>query len=120
MCPKTNNMSTTFGVKIIGQEEAIEVAFRNSTGIKWTDDLAAFLPDDTAVIPLDNSAQGIHNIGDIKEAMRRKEKVDLLNSQEFYEKMQWYRFAKTTNQDEVKAAYNELKDWIAVNFINNK
>jgi hypothetical protein len=42
-----------------------KVAFR-SNGIRWTDDLAKLLPDDTKVYPLDNSAQDIYTIGDIK------------------------------------------------------
>jgi hypothetical protein len=59
-------MSTTFGVKISSHFESIEVAFRSSE-INWTNPLAAYLPDGMRVIPLDNSAQGIYTIGDIKK-----------------------------------------------------
>ena len=57
-------MSTTFAV--IVDEEEVEVAFR-SNGIRFTNPLAKLLPDETPVIPLDNSAHGIFTIGDIKK-----------------------------------------------------
>jgi hypothetical protein len=61
-------MSTTFGVipPSAENEPPIEVAFRNSGGISFINPLAELLPDSTPVIPLDNSAQGIYSIGDIK------------------------------------------------------
>jgi hypothetical protein len=65
-------MSTTFGVKIEAkdninnEEQIIEVAFRSSH-IRWINDIAKLLPDETPVIPLDNSAQGIFTIGDIRK-----------------------------------------------------
>ena len=60
-------MSTTFGVNIKNrdQDEIAEVAFR-SNGMRFINELAELLPDDTPVIPLDNTAQGVHTIGDIK------------------------------------------------------
>lgn len=73
-------MSTTFGVKVstwindlhIG-EEIVEVAFRgNTNGIKFTNLLSTLLPDNTEVIPLDNTAQGIFTIGDIKKAIHEQ------------------------------------------------
>lgn len=73
-------MSTTFGIKVpslydAGEEE-IEVAFRgNNTGIYWINELAHLLSDDTKVIPLDNTAQGIYTIGDIKEEIKLQEKL---------------------------------------------
>lgn len=71
-------MSTTFGVKVPsmyeeGEFEKIEVARRVSGDIIWTNPLAQLLPDKTKVIPLDNTAQGIHTIGDIKKAMAMQE-----------------------------------------------
>jgi hypothetical protein len=72
-------MSTTFGIlkrghvrkKDIDEDDYIEVAFRtNGNGIRFTHELAEFLPDDTPVTPLDNSAQGIYTIGDIKKQMK--------------------------------------------------
>ena len=63
-------MSTTFGVNIKkgDQDEVVEVAFR-SNGMRFINDLAHLLPDDTPVIALDNTPQGIHTIGDIKKAI---------------------------------------------------
>lgn len=61
-------MSTTFGVEIKGSEEPIEVAFR-SNGMRFTNKIAHLLPDDTPVIAMDNSQQGVYTIGDIKKAI---------------------------------------------------
>jgi len=63
-------MSTTFGVRVLSLEdeldvEYIKVAFRSSRVI-WTNPLAILLADDVEVEPLDNTAQGIHTIGDIR------------------------------------------------------
>ena len=67
-------MNTTFGVKIPkeqsldNEEKTIEIAFRNNNGkFRWLNDLAKILPNDTPVIPLDNSAQGIFTVGDIRK-----------------------------------------------------
>lgn len=72
-------MSTTFGVKPaykylrhtinVEEDDIIEVAFRNRS-IVFTNSIAALLPDDTEVIPMDNTAQGIFTIGDIKKKMK--------------------------------------------------
>lgn len=66
-------MSTTFGVsvssKIIPPDgDVIEVAFR-SNGMRFTNPLAHLLPNDTPVIAMDNTQQGVHTIGDIKKAI---------------------------------------------------
>ena len=66
-------MSTTFGI-IMGegdQEETIEIAHRRGVGvgqceIRWKCKMAKFLPNDTGIIALDNTPQGIETIGDIK------------------------------------------------------
>jgi len=80
-------MSTTFGVLKLGQkivdvndfdelkEKIIEVAFRYNIGngvtsIVWKNDLAEFLPDDTKVIALDNTAQGVFTIKDLKALIK--------------------------------------------------
>ena len=65
-------MSTTFGVDI-DSDEPVDVAHRTSAGIIWVNRLAHLLPDDTKVIALDNTAQGIHTIGDIKQELKEKE-----------------------------------------------
>lgn len=78
-------MSTTFGIHREGKKieliddelyeyddyDFLEVAFRgNGTGIRWVNELAPFLPPETLVYPLDNSAQGIYTIGDIINEMK--------------------------------------------------
>lgn len=48
----------------------LRVAVRpNSGSMRWTNVLAELLPDETRVYPLDNSAQGIFTIKDIKESI---------------------------------------------------
>ena len=80
-------MSTTFGVLKLGQkivdandfdelkEKIVEVAFRYNIGngvtsIVWKNDLAEFLPDDTKVIALDNTVQGVFTIKDLKALIK--------------------------------------------------
>ena len=62
-------MSTTFGVEIREGEDIVEVAFR-SNGMRFTNELAELLPDDIPVIPLDNTAQGVYTIGDVKREIK--------------------------------------------------
>jgi len=70
-------MSTTFGVKIPTEEEEIIVAYRgNGTGMFWRNPLAPYLPDDMRVIPLDNTAQGIKTIGDVRKAVNDKNNLN--------------------------------------------
>ncbi len=80
-------MSTTFGILKIdkkielingempfdkdgnsdwNEEDFIPVAFRSNT-IYWINELGPFLPDNLKVYPLDNTAQGIYFISDIKK-----------------------------------------------------
>jgi len=82
-------MSTTFGINTtdfkdfelvddeipywINKNIFERVAFRGST-IGWRNDMARFLPDETKVYPLDNSAQGIYTIGDIKKEILEQNK----------------------------------------------
>ena len=61
-------MSTTFGIIIPTTGEVIAVAFR-AHYVRWQNPLAHLLPDETKVEPLDNSAQGIYTIGDIRKAI---------------------------------------------------
>ena len=63
-------MSTTFGIRIPTTGEVIEVAFRTHY-VRWLNPLAHLLPDKTTVEPLDNSAQGIYTIGDIKKEINK-------------------------------------------------
>jgi len=82
-------MSTTFGINTtdfkdfelvddeipywINKNIFERVAFRSNT-IGWRNDMARFLPDNTKVYPLDNSAQGIYTIGDIKKEILEQNK----------------------------------------------
>jgi hypothetical protein len=62
-------MSTTFGIITKSGDERLvarRVGGKNGAEMWFTDELAEMLPNDTPVEPLDNSAQGIHTIGDIK------------------------------------------------------
>ena len=67
-------MSTTFGVAIKNNnaeiEDVVEIAFR-SNGMRFTNTLAQLLPDETPVIALDNTQQGVNTIGDIKEQIKQ-------------------------------------------------
>lgn len=70
-------MSTTFGVQIPGQKNPVPVAHRSNAGhgkmlYKFTNPVAQILPDDTPLIPMDNSAQGITNIGQFRDAALRE------------------------------------------------
>lgn len=65
-------MSTTFGIIIPTTGEEIPIAFRTHY-VRWLNPLAHLLPDEIKVEPLDNSAQGIYTIGDIKEAIKNNE-----------------------------------------------
>jgi hypothetical protein len=57
------------------ENEFIEVAFRDNSGfITWSHDLAYFLSDDLPVYPLDNTAQGIYTIGDLKREFNEQNK----------------------------------------------
>ena len=82
-------MSTTFGINTtdfkdfelvddeipywINKNIFERVAFRSNT-IGWRNDMARFLPDNTKVYPLDNLAQGIYTIGDIKKEILEQNK----------------------------------------------
>ncbi len=57
-------MSTTFAVQT--KTDLVNIARRSSI-MWWTNPLGEYLPDNTPVIPIDNTAQGIHTIGDIKK-----------------------------------------------------
>lgn len=62
-------MSTTFAVEV--KDKQIEVARRRGIGsgevaIIWLNDLVEILPDETPVVPTDNSAQGVETLGDLR------------------------------------------------------
>ena len=49
----------------------IQVVYRNNGGqFSWLSTLAILLPDDTEVIAIDNTPQGILTIGDIRKKIK--------------------------------------------------
>lgn len=66
-------MSTTFGIITKNGEEK-PIARRVGRRMRFIDALAEMLPDNTPVEPLDNSAQGIYTIGDIKNHILNQNK----------------------------------------------
>ena len=77
---KNKTMSTTFGV-ILKDGGNAEIARRVGKGVlgaeMWfTDPMAELLSDETKVVPLDNSAQGIHTIGDIRAHIKKQKKAE--------------------------------------------
>lgn len=78
-------MSTTFGIhrrnEVIelvnddlpmgfNPDDFIEIAYLVNKYTVFTNELAPYLPDDLRVYPLDNTAQGIYTVGDIKKLNR--------------------------------------------------
>jgi hypothetical protein len=62
-------MSTTFAIKV--EDNEIEVARRRGIGngkvaIIWLNELVKILPNETPVIPIDNSPQGVETLGDLR------------------------------------------------------
>jgi hypothetical protein len=56
-------------------DEFIEVAHRGNFGrIVWDNEVAQFLDDSIPVYPLDNTAQGIYTIGDLKKEINEQNK----------------------------------------------
>ena len=88
-------MSTTFGIpqrqvelnKLIDEDGELydyidtsffeRVFFRSMKNSRWMNSLASRLPDDTRVFPLDNAAQGIYTIGDIKNFLKAEDETNL-------------------------------------------
>jgi hypothetical protein len=57
-------------------DEFIEVATRGNSGwVYWITDVAYHLDDNLPVYPLDNTAQGIYTIGDLKKEFNEQNKM---------------------------------------------
>ena len=71
-------MSTTFGIKIGNKEIPIarRVGGPNGAIMNFTTDWVDTMEDDKPVIPLDNSAQGIYTIGDIREHIKNQKNMN--------------------------------------------
>jgi hypothetical protein len=62
-------MSTTFAIEV--GDKQVEVARRRGIGmgevtIIWLNDLVEILPDETPVIPTDNTPQGVETLKDLR------------------------------------------------------
>jgi hypothetical protein len=82
-------MSTTFGVKIPSSGETIAVARRVGKGngevmLFFTNHLAELLPDEIALIAMDNGSQGINTIGDFKRKMANIDKYPFNEGDAYY------------------------------------
>jgi hypothetical protein len=79
-------MSTTFGIKI--KDKTIEIARRvggpNGAQMWFTDEVVAILSDETPVEPLDNTAQGIFTIGDIRKHIKKQNEVTNKEIDDFF------------------------------------
>lgn len=85
-------MSTAFAV-ILPDGEMRDIARRVGRGVLgaelwFTDPMAELLSDETHVVPTDNSAQGIHTIGDIRAHIRKQE---LAEQPEEVESQSWIK-----------------------------
>lgn len=87
-------MSTTFGIpqrqvelsKLVDEDGDLydyidtsffeRVFFHSMKNSRWMNSLASRLPDDTRVFPLDNTAQGIYTIGDIKNFLKAEDETN--------------------------------------------
>ena len=61
--------------------KTIEVAFMSGkrgggVNIEWKNELAPMLPDDTPVVALDNTCQGVYNIGDLKKLKSESKPIE--------------------------------------------
>jgi hypothetical protein len=70
-------MSTTFGFKKIidNKEKEVEIAFRANSSVVWLNNfevLEDIIPEETLVIALDNTNQGINTFGDLKKAINKE------------------------------------------------
>lgn len=65
-------MSTTFGVKDPNTGIITDIAVRDNGGdFRWIHVLANVLPNEIKVIPIDNTAQGIKTVGDIRKEINK-------------------------------------------------
>jgi len=77
-------MGTTFGVKIPGRDDLVEIAKRTGKGhfgvhFQWLNPLGELLDNEVKLIPLDNTAQGIHNVGQVKHHIICQREYDKLH-----------------------------------------
>jgi len=93
-------MSTTFAIITKSGEKPIarRVGGRNGAEMWFTDELAEMLPNETPVIPLDNSAQGIYTIGDIKNHILNQNLNNINETTNMRNKKRIQRFKKNLRE----------------------
>jgi hypothetical protein len=113
-------MSTTFAIAT-KSGELKPIARRVGGGVLgvemyWTDDMAEMLPDETKVTPTDNSAQGIHTIGDIRDLIRKQLAVEQdneawIDTKKIEVKPRNSAFVTMTDAWHKEHDYVEVTDW---------
>ena len=103
-------MSTTFAV-ILKDGESRDIARRVGGGVlgaeMWfTDMIAELLPDDTEVYPTDNTAQGIHTIGDIRAHIEKQQS----GMEDVLEEAEEWIDTKDIEMSSRRTAFVRLKD----------
>ena len=109
-------MSTTF--KVIVDNKNVEIARRNSIGngkvkITWLNPLAKFLDDKCDVYPIDNTAQGVTYLEDLK----------LLDKYHSFNNIQQAKDinSKSAQDEKLKALEQDVKRCFEkINTLNNK
>ncbi len=106
-------MSTTFAVKL-KDGSLKDIARRVGKGIlgvelRFTDEMAELLPDETKVMPTDNSAQGIFTIGDIRSHIRKQEQAEK-ELEELEEEQSWIKDPSKIERSKRNSIFVPLQD----------
>lgn len=106
-------MSTTFAVKL-KDGSLKDIARRVGRGIlgvelRFTDEMAELLPDETKVIPTDNSAQGVFTIGDIRSHIRKQEQAEE-ELEELEEEKSWIKDPSKIERNKRNSIFVPLQD----------
>ncbi len=108
-------MSTTFAVKL-KDGNLKDIARRVGRGVlgvelRFTDEMAELLPDETKVVPTDNSAQGIFTIGDIRSHIRKQEQAEKeLEEEDDEEDESWIKDPSKITISQRKSIFVPLTD----------
>lgn len=109
-------MSTTFAVEL-KDGTLKDIARRVGKGVlgvelRFTDEMAELLPDDHQVIAIDNSAQGVFTIGDIRLHIRKQEQAEeeLEELEELEEEQSWIKDPTTIERRKRDSIFVPLQD----------
>ena len=108
-------MSTTFAVKL-KDGSLKDIARRVGGGVlgvehRFIDEMAELLPDETKVIPTDNSAQGVFTIGDIRSHIRKQEQAEEeLEEEQSWEEQSWIKDPTKIERNKRNSIYAPLQD----------